>query len=304
MSRTDSPGRTPEQWGLWALYLFTAIALTGFTVFGLNPGRLPASEWIVGIYRVSFRMFSQIQIILASVVLGIALVRYVGLRWIPAFLGVMGLSFLAEHVGTGYGIPFSGYGYSGLLGYKVGGRVPWLIPVSWFLMALPSYVIARHFLDSPSLRHRLGRVVAAAMLLVVWDLSLDPAMSYLTTYWLWDTPGRYYYGMPLVNLAGWLLTGLVIMAFLEAVKTRAWAARLPVKWTALYYAGVTLMPMGMCIAAGLWGVPLATLGGLALTWGVIRAFGPSVPAVTGASEQRAGTPDPTTSSSAPPEVRA
>ena len=132
--------------------------------------------------------------------------RYAGARWIPAFLTVYVLSFLAEHIGTGYGIPFSGYEYTGLLGPKLLGRVPYVIPLSWFLMAAPSWILARRVFPRGRV---VPRIVMATFLLVLWDLPLDPAMSFLTPYWLWQNPGSFY-GMPWVNLAGWALTGVVL----------------------------------------------------------------------------------------------
>lgn len=249
--------RTPEGWALAALFAFTAVAVAGYGVFGLHPEHLPSGGFATRIYQVSFVFFARAQIALSALVLGVALVRHAGLRWVPALATVYLLSFLAEHVGTGYGFPFSGYGYTGMLGPKLLGRVPYLIPLSWFLMAAPSWVLARRLV--PGAARWVPRVGLAALLLVVWDLALDPAMSYLAPYWVWERSGSYY-GMPWVNLAGWFGTGLVLMAALEALDRRhGWAGNLSAEWCAGYYAAVLLMPLGMVAVAGLWLAVVATL---------------------------------------------
>ena len=55
---------------------------------------------------------------------------------------------------------------------------------------------------------------ALRLLLLAWDLALDPAMSYATRYWIWGDEGPYY-GMPWLNLFGWYVTGVVLMAVLS-----------------------------------------------------------------------------------------
>ncbi len=262
--------RTPEGWALLGLFAFTAIAVAGYGIFALHPERLPTSGFATRIYQVSFIFFARAQIVASALVLGVALVRHARLRWVPALGAVYLLSFLAEHVGTGYGFPFSGYSYTAMLGPKLLGRVPYVIPLSWFLMAVPSWVLARHLV--PASRRWPQRVALATALLVIWDLALDPAMSYLAPYWIWERTGSYY-GMPWVNLAGWAGTGLVLMVALEVLDRRHdWAGSLSTRWCAGYYAAVVLMPLGMVAAAGLWVAVVATLVPLA----VIGAFARSV----------------------------
>lgn len=262
---------TPEGMALAFFYLFTITAILGYWNFGLNPDRLPQTEWAVAIYQRSFPWFARGQILVSAMVLLVALWRHSGFRWIPALLAVYLLSFTAEHVGTGYGIPFSGYGYTGLLGAKLFGRVPYVIPLSWFLMAAPSWILARRTFPAPG--QWAARIVQATFLLVLWDLALDPAMSFLTPYWVWETPGSFY-GMPWVNLAGWALTGVILMTALEILQRRLdWAGSLSARWAVGYYFAVVLMPLGMVAAAGLHGSTGATLGALAVAWGVHRVFG-------------------------------
>lgn len=258
VSRASSPFRR-EVVALVALLAFTLLAVAGYGWYGLNPDRLPSSPAALRFFTVSFQFFAQLHIVLAAVALGVVLVGRLGTRWIGALAAVYVLSFTAEHVGTGYGVPFGGYGYTGLLGWKLGGRVPALIPLSWFLMALPAWVVARALLGSGR-GARVLRVLVGALWLVAWDLALDPAMSWLTAYWRWEETGPYY-GMPWLNLVGWYVTGLALLGALELLADRAGLHDLPARWMAAYYAVVALMPLGMLVTAGAWlGVGVALTG--------------------------------------------
>lgn len=262
---------TIERWALGTLFGFTAVAIAGYAFFGLRPWNLPQGSWATEFYSVSFPFFARTHIVLTAGVLFLALFRGAGARWLPALAAVYAVSFIAEHVGTGYGFPFSGYGYTGLLGPKLAGRVPYVIPLSWFVMSAPAWIMARETFRGA--RQAVGRVVFAAVLLVTWDLALDPAMSFLTPYWLWETPGPFY-GMPWVNLAGWLLTGIVIMTVLEALDRvgGGWSGEVSPRWAAGFYLAVLLMPLGMVTAAGLWGAVAATVGALGVLWGFHLAW--------------------------------
>ncbi|MGD2121970.1 MAG: carotenoid biosynthesis protein [Gemmatimonadota bacterium] len=241
--------RLPEWIGLMILFVFTASAILGYWTFGLHPNLIPDNDFARNFYGLSFKLFARGQILVAGLVLAIKLYRHSDLRWLAGFAAVAIISFLSEHVGTGYGFPFGGYEYTGLLGFKVGGRVPFVIPISWFLMALPSWILAS--MVFPGRGAVLPRIVLAAYLLTAWDLALDPAMSYLTPYWVWENPGPFY-GMPWVNLAGWMGTGLVLTAALELLNARSWTAKLDVRWVLAYYLTVLLMPVGMLAASGIW----------------------------------------------------
>jgi putative membrane protein len=258
-----------ERVAILGLLSFTAAALLGYWAFALHPEWLPQQERALKFYSISFRFFAQIHIAVAALALAVPLVRRGGGKWIPGFMGVFLVSFLSEFIGTGYGIPFGGYGYTALLGVQLGGRVPALIPVSWFLMAVPSFVLAQATLAK---RPVYLRLVAAAALLVIWDLALDPAMSYLTPYWVWEETGPYY-GMPWMNLLGWFATGVVLMALLSRLGGARWSEWVPPRFSAAYYGAVLLMPLGMVVAAGEWLAVVVTLGAVGVWAGVTRLAG-------------------------------
>jgi putative membrane protein len=130
------------------------------------------------------------------------------------------------------------------------------------MMALPSYAIAvRRF---PAGREVAWRVALGSFILLSWDLALDPAMSSATKYWEWSETGPYY-GMPLLNLFGWYVTGIVLMSALAALKSEKWIAQLPVSWLSGFYAANLLLAVGMCAAAGLWIAVMFTFAALSVT---------------------------------------
>lgn len=263
---TAGVGEPPRRaYGLWGLYGFTAVSLAGFATFGLHPELLARVPQVAGLYGFAFRFFAVGQIWLAGAVLGLFLWRHARLRWLPALGALYLISLASELAGTRFGVPFGEYAYSPLLDPMWLGSVPVVIPLSWFFMALPSYALARLALPGPE--RAAGRVLLASALLLAWDLSLDPAMSFATRYWVWGAEGPYY-GMPWLNLFGWYVTGLALMGALALLRADAWVARLPVAWLGAFYGANLLLPLGMNAAAGLWGAVLATLVVLGATLGV------------------------------------
>jgi uncharacterized membrane protein len=252
------PGRL-EAAGLVVLFAFTVMAVVGYAVFGRDPSRLAGMPaWAAAFYARSFGFFALGHVWLAMTVLAAVLAVRVGWRWLAAFVPLYLISLGSELAGTTWGIPFGAYRYSSLLSPMWLDRVPVVIPMSWFFMALPSYALAARASSSA-----WARVGLASLVLLAWDLALDPAMSHATRYWVWADAGPYY-GMPWLNLFGWYVTGVVLMAVLALLRAEVWTARIATRWWTLFYGANLLMPLGMCVAAGLWGAVAATLAVLAL----------------------------------------
>ena len=250
------------RWPLYALFVFTLLSGVGYATFGRNPewlqlmpdSILPELSQFFGI---AFTFFARGHIWLSAVILIFYLIQRTGAKWIPALILVYLVSLGSELSGTRFGIPFGDYTYTDLLGAKWFNLVPYLIPLSWFTMALPSFALS--FFAFPKSGQAFQRIVFAALLLSLWDLALDPAMSYLTTYWTWADPGTYY-GMPWINLGGWYVTSLAIMVIMHFLRVDQWIEKLSFKWVSAYYGLVLLLPLLMCLAAGLWGAIAFTLG--------------------------------------------
>jgi uncharacterized membrane protein len=259
----ERPAATPMagrvgQWGLLLLWGFTVVAVAGYAVFGSNPARLLSlPPWAAEFYAVSFGFFAQGHVWLAMLVLGAFLTARAGAAWLAAFGVMYGISLGSELAGTTWGVPFGEYGYSALLGPMWLDRVPVVIPMSWFFMAVPSYALAGRLSTTT-----WGRIGVGSVVLLGWDLALDPAMSYATKYWVWGEAGPYY-GMPWLNLFGWYVTGIALMGVLSWLRAEAWTRRISDGWWAGFYGANLALPLGMCAAAGLWGAVLATTALLA-----------------------------------------
>jgi uncharacterized membrane protein len=116
------------------------------------------------------------------------------------------VSLLFESVGVATGWIYGPYHYTDKLGIKFLGLVPLLIPVAWFMMTYPSYIIARSIV--PTIKKVwLWRLVVAAvggLVMTAWDLAMDPMMV-AGGHWVWEKTGAYF-GIPLQNYWGWWLT--------------------------------------------------------------------------------------------------
>lgn len=265
MRRDAHPIDAVEAMALAAFFLFTLAAVGGYATFGLHPALLATRPEASAFYSTAFTFFPRAQVLLALAVLALSLARRTGRRWLPAFVACYAISLASELAGTTVGLPFGPYRYGDGLGIKWFGHVPLLIPLSWFSMALPSYALARAAIPARLRAERSGRVlliVSASLVLLAWDVALDPAMSWLTSYWVWGRAGSYY-GMPLLNLAGWYLTGLALMGALSWLRVDAWMDRLSVRWLAGFYLVNLLLPLGMIAAAGLWPAVLLSVGAVA-----------------------------------------
>ena len=243
---------------LWILGGFTAAAVAGFWIFGVHPERIAANPLAARVYGAAFVVFARGQVLLAAAALIIVLVRRAGTAWISAFVAIYVLSLASELSGTTVGLPFGPYHYTDGLGPKWFGHVPVLIPLSWFLMAVPSFAIARRLAGTSS--NAVSRILIGSFVLLSWDLALDPAMSHATKYWIWgDGATGPYYGMPWLNLFGWYVTGVALMIVLEARHAGVWLDAIPIRWLAGFYVANLALSLGIDAAAGLSGAVVASL---------------------------------------------
>jgi len=261
-------GSRLERFALILVYLVSAAALAGFASFAMHPELLVRAKVPAATYGQMMVLAPRAQIILAFLALGVFLSHRVGWRWVGTFAAVYLVSLGAELAGTTVGLPFGPYHYTDGLGWKWFGHVPALIPASWYMMALPSYAIACW--RFPNGRNLAARLALGSFILLSWDLSLDPAMSLVTKYWIWGTWGVYY-GMPLLNLFGWFITGVALMIVFVLMRADSWIVKLPPSWLLGYYGANLLLPVGMGVAAGMWGAVVATAVALMAAWLLARA---------------------------------
>ncbi len=200
-----------------------------------------------------------------------------------ALVVVVAVAF--EAVGLATGFPYGSYSYSDALGPTLLG-VPLLVPLAWLMMAWPSWVVGARLsrLGAAAVRPPV-RIAAAAGVFAAWDVVLDPQMVQ-AGYWTWVHPSPGLPGIdtvPLTNLGGWLLAGLVLMALLDALVRRTGVPGSPRTGDGPVLLAIGWMVLGGALAHAGW----LDLPGSA-AWGAV--LGLPVAALLVAAHVRAGRP--------------
>jgi uncharacterized membrane protein len=193
------------------------------------------------------------------------------------FVIAFSLALVSEYVGTRWDYPFGAYEYTSQLGYKIGDKVPFNIPTSWFYMLVASLAICGRFLQpKDDQASKWWWALVGGVVLTLWDVSMDPAMV-KTTHWIWeigDLSNRsafeqfigkpIFYGMPITNWLGWLLTGiLVARVMLAVVPPSEWVAKVsPKRLPIALYAVNGILPIVICFRWDM--VPAGILGTIAM----------------------------------------
>jgi len=156
-----------------------------------------------------------VDIIFGIIAVSIYACRVLGWKtWLGFLVPSVLISVGSELLGTSTGFPFGDYSYLSGLGYKIGGLVPFTIPLSWFYVGLSAYLIARSGLkvaEKPTLIRHIAAIAIGALLFTSWDFALEPAMSQTAfPFWYWETPGDFY-GTPYRNYLGWFGTSALFM---------------------------------------------------------------------------------------------
>ena len=152
----------------------------------------------------------------------------------------------------GIQLPFGGYAYTQWLGPKIAGHVPYFIPPSWFAMAIISLDLARRVTA-----RRWPALLLGTLFMVLWDVSLDPAMNEAFPFWTYDVEG-FFFGMPLSNWGGWAVVTFVILVGYEYI-----AGDRPIQneWAPWVYALNCIFPLSICLLRGVY--LAALIGGVA-----------------------------------------
>jgi putative membrane protein len=164
------------------------------------------------------------------------------------------ISWAFEQVGVATGAVYGAYHYTEYLGAKL-GHVPMLIPLAWFMMVYPSYVIANLILSRrshgtpPGWRSLVRLAAAGAVVMTVWDLVIDPILSGPSVRaWIWESGGPYF-GIPIQNYVGWLATTLTVYLAYRAIEQRSPPA--PAGPMTYRIAALPVVAYGLMLAADL-----------------------------------------------------
>src|SRR5579884_2531838 len=168
------------------------------------------------IFTFGIRYAGSLHILLGAATMLLFGLLYIGRRKTLIFFACSTLISLSmELLGTSTGFPFGPYAYGDFLGVKILGHVPYAIPLSWFYMGFTSFLLAHLLVNTTGwTRTTLWTLLLGTYFLTVWDLTLDPAMANANMpvhFWTWYEIGPYF-GMPVRNLIGWSITGLLFMS--------------------------------------------------------------------------------------------
>lgn len=172
-----------------------------------------------------------------------------------ALLGVYALFVETWAIYTGF--PYGHFGYSELLGAKLFGVTPWTVFLAWTPLIVGAYAAASRLFGNI-----IVRIVVTALLATAFDLVLDPGAVRLG-FWRYAGSGGFY-GVPLSNFAGWMVSGSVAAVIIEAfVRFRKPLLPTPVQltssaflivffWTAIAAFGGLVWPAVMGAALVAW----------------------------------------------------
>ncbi|MPY66696.1 carotenoid biosynthesis protein [Deinococcus sp. SDU3-2] len=161
---------------MWWLVAYAALKIPvplwpeGFPVLGLlSTGALCVAGWLYAAERVGVRR-----------------------AWAMVTLS-FGVGWAVELLGSRTGFPFGIYSYETSPSPTL-LTVPLIVPLGWFALTLAATRLAG------------GRAWLAGILMVAWDVGLEPLMT-AQRYWLWSDPAPLWAGAPVQNFVGWWVVG-------------------------------------------------------------------------------------------------
>ncbi|EWG10949.1 carotenoid biosynthesis protein [Cytobacillus firmus] len=172
-------------------------------------------------------------------------------------MGIFIVSYLAEFIGSYYGILFGEYYYTDRFAPNLFG-VPIAIGFAWLMVMGSSHALAAAITGKKLLQPVIGACIA-----VIIDLIIDPVAFKLKKYWIWEEAGVYY-DIPFSNFLGWFLVAFVLHLFILIFPPNTnvlWEMRM-----FLLFALTIAMFVLLAITGGLWpaGILTASLAGLIL----------------------------------------
>jgi putative membrane protein len=142
----------------------------------------------------------------------VGLLPLVGRKAAVALAGLAAYAYGIEWIGATTGFPYGDFHYDVPLGPMILDTVPLGLPVFFLPLVLNSYLLCLLLLGgrARTAAVRLPAVIAAVLAV---DLVLDPAAVALG---FWTYGGGVYYGVPLSNYAGWVLSATVATVMVDA----------------------------------------------------------------------------------------
>ena len=207
-----------------SLFIYSSIVRPLLEQLFVELPRIPGGIGIKTLFMILFSIFHGAYVL--------------GWRHMLLFFGItVAVSWSYEHVGVETGLIYGAYHYTDALGLKL-GHVPIIIPIAWFMMIYPSYIIAnligsgrQQMMRDEKNNNRITLMqilwpsFLSAVIMTAWDLVVDPYLSGPTERaWIWEDGGQYF-GVPLHNFGGWLLTTFTIYFIFQLLSERKFQMR-------------------------------------------------------------------------------
>jgi bisanhydrobacterioruberin hydratase len=158
-------------------------------------------------------LISSLAVIIFALPSYLAAMKCLGKKKGLLLLGALGIyALIIESLAIHTGFPYGNFTYTDILGNKLFGLTPWTVAFAYPPILLLAYYFSRSIITFRAIASKsiIKLLVLTAIIATAIDVVLDPAAVRLG-FWYWDSPGSFY-GVPLINFVGWLLT-----AFLGAV---------------------------------------------------------------------------------------
>lgn len=169
------------------------------------------SLFVAAFFTARQELNADMAIVSSVAIIVFALPAYAGVLWalgrrngliLLAILGMYALAVETSALQTGF--PYGSFVYRDLLGGKLFDVTPWTVAFAYPPILLFAYWLARQI---NVVKSYLATALATAFIAMTCDLVLDPAAVGLG-FWYWPG-GGFFYDVPLVNFAGWILSSAV-----------------------------------------------------------------------------------------------
>jgi uncharacterized membrane protein len=188
---------------LWVLIGAYVLADVLFLLAGLHPGHVPI------VVSVELHIFPPL---LFALLHGAGIYGWRGILTFAGLCVLVGNVF--ENLSIATGFPFGHYTFTERMGPKI-LEVPVLLGLAYIGMGYLSWMAAQSILgtwrnggNGNGWRLTLLPLLASTAM-TAWDVAMDPVWSTVGRLWIWKQGGPYF-GVPVSNFLGWLLTNYVI----------------------------------------------------------------------------------------------
>lgn len=155
------------------------------------------------------RGFGGVFLVLQGTAVACWLWHWLGKSAIWPIVIIMSGAFAVEYVGATFDIPFGSYDYTTVLGPQLAGTVPVVIVFAWLMVVVGAWQITQFV--RPWREAWWWRILGSGLVVMLFDLQIEPVATHIHGYWYWVDQGPYY-GVPTVNFFGWWLVGSVLAA--------------------------------------------------------------------------------------------